>query len=257
MKEPLTSNSGYGLVSVIMPYYNSGRFVLDAVNSVLKQVYSNFELIIIDDCAKEDIKEILKGIKDDRIKIITNETNCGAAKSRNKGIEKAQGKWLAFLDSDDLWDERKLQLSLEYMVKNNVAFSCTDYFVIDEDGKVKTTYSPKKDVYSYKNILKHNRIGCSTVICNKEIVGSVYFPEQAEKREDFACWLNILKKGIDVHCVHIPLSSYRTGNESVSSSKLKMVKYQWKVYRKVEKKNWFASVYYLMHWAIKGVFKYR
>lgn len=247
----------YGLVSIIMPNYNSSKFIKKTIDSVISQTYTNWELIIADDCSTDDSISIINNFNDSRIKLINNEKNGGAAVTRNNAIKEAKGKWIAFLDSDDLWEEDKLKKHLEFMMNNDSVFSCTAYKVINSNGELIKDYNPKKDVYTYKDILKHCSIGCSTVIYNCEKLGKVYMPINAEKREDFACWLSILKNNINVSCYHELLTTYLVHSNSVSSKKTKMIKYQWNVLRKVEKISFIKSVYYMINWAFYGFFKYR
>ena len=247
----------YGLVSVIMPNYNSAKYVKNTIESVLSQTYHNWELIFVDDCSTDNSLDIVRAFEDERIKIYSTEKNSGAATARNIAIDKACGDWIAFLDSDDLWMPEKLEKQIEYMHNNSVAFSYTDYDVIDEDSRVISTFKPHLDVCGYKDILKHNHIGCLTAVYNAVKLGKVFMPTDAIKREDLACWLRILKSGETAHCLHECLAQYKVHSNSVSSNKFKMIKYQWQVYRKVEKLGIFSSIYYLAHWAILGFVKYR
>lgn len=247
----------FGLVSIIMPNYNSAEYIAETIESVLNQTYDNWELIISDDCSTDGSIEIINNYNDSRIKLLINKENSGAAISRNNAIDVAKGKYIAFLDSDDLWNKEKLSKHLSFMSEGGHAFSCTSYSVVKGDNQEVSVFAPKKDKYTYKNILKHCYIGCSTVIYDSEKLGKVYMPTNAEKREDFACWLQILKTGVDVVCFHKNLTTYKVHQDSVSTKKTKMVKYQWRVYRKIEKISLLKSMYYMIHWAIKGFFKYR
>lgn len=250
------NESTFGLVSIIMPNYNSESYIAQAINSVISQSYKNWELIFVDDCSTDASLQIAKSFEDPRIKIYINQNNSGAATTRNVGIEKAKGDWVAFLDSDDIWEQNKIEEHLRFMIEQKSDFSCTAYSVY-KDGKILTEYNPKKQEYGYKDIVKHNCIGCSTVIYNAKSIGKYYMPVQAIKREDLACWLEILKSGIKVKMFHKSLTKYTLRSKSVSSKKFEMLKYQWQVYRKVEKINFFRSVYYLICWAFKGLAKYR
>lgn len=247
----------YGLVSIIMPNYNSSKFIRNTIESVINQLYTNWELVIADDCSTDDSISIIQSFNDNRIKLVINEKNSGAAITRNNAIENANGKWIAFLDSDDIWREDKLIKHLEFMINNDAVFSCTAYKVVNTDGELIKDYNPKKDVYGYKDILKHCSIGCSTVIYNSEKLGKVYMPINAEKREDFACWLSILKNNINVYCYHELLTTYLVHSNSVSSKKSKMIKFQWNVLRKVEKISFIKSIYFMINWAFYGFFKYK
>lgn len=245
------------LVSIIMPNYNGEKYVFETINSVIAQTYKNWELLFVDDCSTDNSIEIVNSFGDARIRVLKNDKNSGAAIARNKAIEEANGRWIAFLDSDDLWMPEKLEKQISYMESNKVLFSYTDYEVIDENNKSVSLFIPRLDVCGYKDILKHNHIGCLTVIYDSEKIGKVFMPTNAIKREDLACWLTILKNGVEAHCLHECLAKYKVHSNSVSSNKLKMMKYQWKVYRDVEKINLLKSSYYLAYWAITGLLKYR
>ena len=250
-------NIDFGLVSIIMPNYNSAEYIGRAIESVLAQSYSNWELWFVDDCSTDNSLEIINRYDDPRICTIKNASNFGAAASRNKAIEKAKGRWIAFLDSDDLWDRDKLQSQLLFMDKTQTAFSFTAYKVINNNDEVIAQFFPKKDVYDYNTILKHCYIGCSTVMYDCKHLGKVYMPIEAVKREDFACWLKILKSGMNAACFHQFLTLYRVHNGSVSSNKLKMIKYQWNVYRNIEGLSITKTLYYMINWGINGLFKYK
>ena len=247
----------YGLVSVIMPSYNSEKYIEATVKSVLAQTYRNWELLFVDDCSSDASLELANAFRDERIRVFSMKENGGAALARNKAIEEARGRWIAFLDSDDLWMPEKLEKQIAYMQNNGISFSYTDYEVIDESNTGISTFKPRLDVCRYKDILKHNHIGCLTVVYDAEKLGKVFMPTNATKREDLACWLSILKKGEEAHCLHECLARYKIHSHSVSSNKLKMMKYQWQVYRKVEGLNVLRSVYYLSCWAVMGALKYR
>ena len=247
----------FGLVSIIMPNYNSEKFVANSIKSILAQTYANWELLFVDDCSTDKSVEIVKSLIDDRIKFFSTERNSGAAVARNMAIKAANGRWIAFLDSDDLWLPEKLEKQLSFMVEKDIAFSFTYYDVLNSDYDIVSSYKLKKTEYSYKDILKHNHIGCLTAIYDVDKTGKILMPVSAVKREDMACWLRILKTGVCAHCLQECLAQYVIHSSSVSSSKLKMIKYQWNVYRKVEKLSFFKSVYYMMHWAVSGLFKYK
>ena len=246
----------YGLVSIIMPNYNGSRFLKETIQSVLDQTYQNWELIFIDDCSTDNSLEIIKQFNDSRIRVIENKENSGAAVSRNNAIEVADGRWIAFLDSDDLWNQNKLTTQLEFMNEKKCAFSFTHYY-FDKNGSVLREFSPKKDEYDYSDILKHCYIACPTVIYDSFMLGKVYMPTEAVKREDFGCWLKILKQNVNAHCLHKCLTTVKIHTDSVSYDKTKMIKHQWNVYRKVEKLSIAKSIFCMVHWAIRGVLKYR
>lgn len=245
------------LVSIIMPNYNGAKYLQETINSVLTQTYTNWELLFVDDCSTDNSLDIVRSYQDSRIKILQNDKNSGAAVSRNYALREAKGKWIAFLDSDDLWMSEKLKKQIAFMETKGYAFTFTDYDVIDENSVIISHFKPHLDICEYKDILKHNHIGCLTVIYDAEKIGKVLMPTNAIKREDLACWLSILKNDKRAYCLHECLAQYKVHSNSVSSNKLKMLKYQWNVYRKVEKLNVLKSSYYLICWAIKGIKKYR
>ena len=256
-KEKKASIVDYGLVSIIMPNYNSEKYIEATIISVLAQTYQNWELLFVDDCSSDASLELANAFQDKRIHIFSMKENGGAALARNKAIEEAKGKWIAFLDSDALWTPEKLEKQIKYMQTNSISFSYTDYEVIDENNTIISKFKPRLDVCKYNDILKHNHIGCLTVIYDADKLGKVFMPTNAIKREDMACWLSILKNGEEAHCLHECLAQYKVHSNSVSSNKLKMMKYQWQVYRKIERINVFKSIYYIACWAVMGVLKYR
>lgn len=233
------------LVSIITPLFNASRTIQETYLSIKAQTYSNWEWIVVNDCSVDNSLELLKEIadKDTRVKIISLESNSGAAVARNKGIELAQGRFIAFLDSDDLWRKDKLKQQVAFMLDNNYSFTYTDYFILFPDGSKKQFKSKKKFV-TYKNLLYSNMIGCLTVVYDASIVGKQYMPLDAEKREDHAAWLDLIKISGKAFRLDKVLSEYRVGNVSVSSNKRKMIKYQYRLYRIHEQFNPIKSAWY-------------
>lgn len=180
------------LVSIIMPSYNTAKFITDTIQSVLNQTYQNWELLIVDDCSTDNSDEVIASFNDPRIKIFKNEKNSGAAISRNKAIAEAAGKWIAFLDSDDLWLPEKLEKQINFMRKNGYHFSYTNYVEIDEDNILNGTMvtGPKK----VSNLAMHtfNYMGCLTVMYDCEYVGLIQI-ENLKKRNDYAIWVKVAK----------------------------------------------------------------
>ena len=256
MQSTVGCNVDYGLVSIIMPNYNGEKYLNTTIESVIGQEYQNWELLFVDDCSTDLSIEIVQSYRDKRIKIYRNDINQGAAVARNRALEIAQGRWIAFLDSDDVWKKNKLHYQLKFMVEKKIAFSFTPYTVI-KGGEFLKEYTPSKDTYDYKTILRHCYIGCSTVIYDREKLGIVYMPIKAKKREDYACWLKILKDGESAFCFHENLTTYNIHSHSVSANKFGVIKYQWNVYRKIERLPLLNSIYYMLNWAYFGFLKYR
>lgn len=247
------------LVSIIMPSFGSQRFIAASIESVIRQTYTNWELIIVDDVSPDNSNELIECYqkKDSRIKLIKLETNSGPAQARNQGIKEAIGKYIAFLDADDLWADNKLEKQITFMCENGVEFSFTSFQMIDEQTSVsvgRRTSVPSK--VSYEDILKTCHIFCSTVIYNKEYFGKLYMPDIL-KRQDFALWLRMLKQIDFAHSIDEVLMLYRIRKESVSSNKIKAARYQWRVYRDEEKLSLISSFYYFINYAYFGIKKYK
>lgn len=243
------------LVSIITPTYNSSEFIEETIYSVLNQTYENWELILVDDCSSDNTIKLISNFaeKDKRILILKNEKNEGAAISRNKAIKIAKGRFIAFLDSDDLWFPSKLEKQVEFSIINKFALTYSAYQKISEDGSLLGIISVPKKV-SYKSILKTCSIGCLTAMYDTSILGKIYMPN-IRKRQDYGLWLKILKKIDFAHGMNEILAQYRVRKNSISSNKLKAAKYQWKVYREVENLSLLSSIYYFINYFIYGTLK--
>ncbi len=243
------------LISIIMPTYNCGQFIGKTIESIQKQTYKNWELIIMDDCSKDNTKEVVKKYLDDkRIKYHILKTNSGAAVARTKAMELARGNYMAFLDSDDLWTKDKLSKQIKFMEKNNYNFTCTAYKQIDEDGNSlnKVIYSPKK--INYNRLLLDCPVGNSTVMYNVDALGKFEVPN-IRKRNDDALWLQILKKEKYIYGMKDILMQYRIRKNSISSNKLDLIKYHWYLYREIEHLSIFRSVFHICYWCLIKVLK--
>ncbi len=245
------------LISIITPSYKSEKFIADTIQSVLNQTYQNWEMIIVDDVSPDNSNKIIEQYvkKDSRIKLIKLEKNSGPAVARNKAIEEAKGRYIAFLDADDLWKSEKLEKQIKFMQENNLAFTYGSYDLMDENGKGLGTFITKEKI-SYKEMLKTCSVGCLTALYDTQKLGKVYMP-LILKRQDYGLWLRILKEIKTTQGILEPLATYRILKNSVSSNKFKAAQYQWKIYREVEKLNVFFSFYYFIHYVINGIIKYR
>lgn len=244
------------LVSVIMPTYNCGKFIAKSIDSVLAQTIDDWELLIVDDCSTDDTEAVLRPYleKYENIHYSRLSQNSGPAVARTEAIRLATGKYVAFLDSDDLWAPDKLQKQLAFMQRNGVDFSCTAYQCMDEDGNdLHLVFTPPEKTDYRKCIRLSNPIGNLTVIYDQEHLGKFAVP-MIKKRNDFALWLQILKK--TEYCYGMPdvVSTYRMGRSgSVSSRKLKQAKYHWQLYHEIEKHGVLRSAYELGCWVfVKG-----
>lgn len=234
------------LVSIIIPVYNSEKFIDKTIENVKEQVYENWELILINDCSTDESEKIIKEVeKDDkRIKLINLKENSGAAVARNIGIETAKGRYIAFLDADDLWDKEKLKKQINFMKENDYEFTFTGYEFADENGKGngKIVNIPSK--INYKQALKNTTIWTSTVIFDLEKLDKELVKMPNVKRgQDTATWWKVLKKIDYAYGLNEVLSYYRRTNNSLSSNKLKALKRTWNLYRNVEHLNMFYSFY--------------
>jgi teichuronic acid biosynthesis glycosyltransferase TuaG len=245
------------LISIITPSYNSEKFISKTIESVINQTYQNWEMIIVDDCSPDNSNKIVEEYckKDSRIKLIKLEKNSGPAVARNRAIEEAKGRYIAFLDADDLWKPEKLEKQINFMKENNLVFTYSSYDLIDEEGNFMGTFKTK-EIISYESMLKTNSVGCLTVIYDADMLGKMFMPNIL-KHQDYGLWLKILKKINSTKGIIEPLAVYRIRKNSVSSNKLKAAYYQWKIYREVEKLNFFKSLYYFSCYIYYGLRKYK
>ncbi len=245
-----------GLVSIITPMYNSEKYISATIDSVLKQTYKNWEMIIINDGSNDNSKEIVSSYVnlDGRIKVIDIKKNRGVSYARNKGISNSQGSFIAFIDSDDIWNSNKLEKQIEFMITNNAAWSFTAYELIDEENNPLKKIIEVPEFIDYNGLLKGNIIGCSTVMIDKRKIDKIEMP--LNKHEDYITWLSILKRGYRGYGLNDVLTNYRKLDNSISSNKLKSAKWTWEIYREVEKLNLFKSLYYFSHYMIKGIMKH-
>ncbi len=234
------------LVSIISPVHNSEKFVGSCIKSVLAQTYKNWEHILVDDCSTDSSALIIKNFakKDDRIHYERLTENGGAGIARNTAIKLAKGNYIAFLDSDDIWDPQKLSVQISFMQKNSSYFSFTAYDVMNENGEPLNKTVSAKEIVTYQSALYKNPIGCLTVMYSVDFFGKQYM-SSIRKRQDYALWLKLLKHS-NAHGLNESLASYRTGNDSISSNKLSLLKYEWKIYREEERLSLLKSLFYLV-----------
>lgn len=223
-------------VSIIMPSYNVIDYIDFSIGQVLEQTYKNWELLIIDDLSSDGtFPHILaKYGQDKRIKIFSNETNSGAGFSRNRGLQEATGRFIAFLDSDDMWETNKLELQVAHMLKHNAPISHTSYSFIDQLGNKRAGYVKVSNVVDLKCNLKKTEIGTSTAMIDKDIVGSNFCFELMRSRQDLLLWINLLGKNHKSHGLDIPLVKYRVRDGQVSGNKLKMLYVTFFVYMNIK-----------------------
>jgi len=246
------------LVSIIMPCYNAGPYIAEAIDSILKQTYANWELLVVDDCSQDKSAEIIHSYckKDKRIRYHkTKFPSGGAAAPRNIAIQNAKGKFIAFLDSDDVWlTPTKLEQQLELFSDKKTAVVYSNYEKMNEKGKRNNRVVVGPSTTSYKKFLKESVITCCTGMYDAEKVGKVYFQEIGH--EDYVMWLSILKQGYIARNTNAVMALYRVQKKSLSGNKVRSAKWRWNVYRNVEKLNMIMSLYYFFHYCVRSGFKF-
>lgn len=244
-------------VSIIMPLYNAAPFVQGALESVLAQSYPYWELLVIDDASNDAsvtlVTEFMQ--EDPRIRLLKFHENCGAAVARNRGLQEARGRYIAFLDSDDRWLPHKLEVQLGCMESSRLPFTYSAYYRINEAGeKIATIGVPAK--VSYRDMLKTCYVGCLTAMYDTAIFGKVEMP-LIRRRQDYALWLRLLKRVEFAYGINEPLALYRVRAGSISSNKASTSLYNWKIYRDIEELTFPYSIYLFSQYAIRGVLRSR
>ena len=224
----------HGLVSVIMPAYNAEAFIAEAIRSVIQQTYQNWELLVIDDASSDSTLKIIQKYseKDKRIKIFKNSDNQGTHKARNKGIKAAEGDFIAFLDADDQWKPEKLLKQLEILSSDNISACFSSYDLISENGQFLEKRVEALPVLTYEKLLKANYVGNLTGIYSVKDLGKIYCPN-IRKRQDWALWLKVIEEGGPMEGIQDSLAIYRVRKNSISTNKLEMLSYNFRVYNEV------------------------
>lgn len=247
----------YGLVSIITPNWNCAPFICDTIRSVQAQTYQNWEMTIVDDCSTDDSIKVIEPLmkEDSRVRLLNNEKNSGAAVSRNYALREAKGKWIAYLDSDDLWAPDKLEKQLKFMVEGGYDFSYTKYKEIDNDAKETGVLisGPKK--VSKFGMFFFCWPGCLTVMYNREKVGLLQIKD-IKKNNDYAMWLKVCRKA-DCHLLEEPLALYRRGRAgSISTHGYStMIRWHYKLWHEAEGMNPIASFFWTCVNLVCGVYK--
>lgn len=245
-------------VSVVMPAYNSEQYIRLAVASVIAQTFTDWELIIVDDCSTDHTFEIVQKLAetDGRIKTVRNEVNLGAAATRNAAFKLCSGKYIALLDSDDLWEPDKLQKQIMCAESSHADIICCSYAIIDKQGNKKCADFIVPDCIDYKEMLVRSMISCSTAVLSRRVVEQEQFPTNMY-HEDFAYWMNLLNKGYSAIGISEVLASYRVVEGSRASNKFKSAVNRWKVYRNYLGISVPHSSALLIRYMYYGIVKYR
>lgn len=247
-----------GLISIITPIYNCEKFIEETIKCVQNQTYTNWELLAVDDCSPDNSSDIIKKYakKDKRIKYIKLKENSGAAIARNKALEESKGRFIAYLDADDLWKPEKLEKQVNFMLDNNYAFTCTDYEKIDENGNSLNKIIKIPEKVNYNLFLRNTIIQTVGVMVDTKITGKdIIVMPNIRRRQDAATWCQLLKNGFDCYEVPENLSYYRVVSNSLSSNKFKAVKMNWYWYRKIEKLPLWKTCYCFVGYAFNAVKK--
>ena len=231
------------LVSIVMPSYNTAEYIADSVKSVLAQTYTNWELLIVDDCSADQTDEVVMPfLSDSRIRYLKNDRNSGAAVSRNRALREAKGKWIAFLDSDDLWNPQKLEKQIQFMEENSYHFSYTNYSEIDESSNPNGRFVTGPKCITKTGMYLYCWPGCLTVMYDAERIGLIQIVD-IKKNNDYAMWLKICRKA-KCYLLDEDLASYRKRSGSISShGYVSLIRWHYKLFREAESRGILASLF--------------
>ncbi len=245
------------LVSIVTPVYNLEKFITKTMDSVRAQSLEAWELLLVEDGSKDEsvsvIRKYLEETGDERIRLIIQEKNGGAARARNRGVKEARGRYLAYLDGDDLWTADKLKKQVRFMEETGAAFSFTGYEFADENGRGLGKIVRVPSVIDYKEALKNTTIFTSTVMFDLKQIPKEKLEMPLIKSEDTALWWRILREGRLAYGLDENLVRYRRAGKSLSSNKLEAVRRIWNLYRKAEGMGILSSAYHFCFWAVRAV----
>lgn len=244
-------------ISVVVPTYNQVDILCEAVASIRAQTFEDWQMVVVDDgsavAIQNDLRRRIADLSDPRITVVCSTKNRGPARTRNLGIRLSQARYLAFIDADDLWEPDKLARQYQDMHHRKLALSCTGYKNLNVKTGAYKLVEPSQAL-AYASLLKHNTIGCSTVMLDRAQLGTSYFPD-IPMRQDFAHWLNLLKRDIKAEGLRDPLTVRRLYSNSLSANKARAAYYTWKMYRDVEELSFFKTAWVFAHYAASGVLR--
>lgn len=245
------------LVSIVVPVYNAGAYIEETVGMVCAQTYRQWELLLVDDCSGDDSRERIEAFcrRDERIRLIVKERNQGAALARNTGVRNSKGRYIAFLDADDVWLPGKLEKELRFMEERQAAFAFTSYEFGDENGKGTGRIVTVPETLSYKEALSRTVIFTTTVMFDTERIDKALIEMPDIKSEDTATWWRILRKGYTAYGLNEVLAIYRRPGKSLSSNKLAAMKRIWNLYRREESLSLPYSIYNFILWALRATLR--
>lgn len=245
------------VVSIVTPVYNVEKFIRETMDSVRAQTYEDWELLLVEDGSTDGTPEVIQGYLEEtgesRIRLIRQEKNAGAARARNRGVKEARGRYLAYVDADDLWAPEKLEHQLQFMAEKKAAFCFTGYEFADENGKGTGKIVKVPETINYKEALKNTTIFTSTVMFDVEQIPKEELEMPVIKSEDTALWWKVLRSGRVAYGLNENLVKYRRAGKSLSSNKLEAIRRIWNLYRKAEGMSILSSCWHFCFWAIRAV----
>lgn len=251
-KESRESAMEKGLVSIIMPSWNTAHYIAESIRSVINQTYTNWELLVVDDCSNDNTDEIVLSFNDNRIRYFKNDKNCGAALTRNRALREAKGEWIAFLDSDDVWGSRKLEKQIIFMEKNGYIFSYHEYKKINENSESLGTYVTGPKIVTRRMMYRYGYPGCLTFMYNAKEIGLIQVKD-IKKNNDYAILLKCCKKA-NCYLLEENLASYRVRRKSISHDKfLKKLRSHYDLFHFCDEKPAIIAIWYAcwnMFWGL-------
>ncbi len=247
------------LVSIIVPVYNLEKFIRETMDSVLAQTYSHWELLLVEDGSSDGtekaITDYIREKREDRIRLIRQPSNQGAARARNRGLREAAGRYIAYLDGDDLWEPEKLEHELRFMEEKGAAFAFTGYEFADEHGAGLGKVVRVPATLTYKQALSNTTIFTTTVMFDTERIPAELLEMPLVKSEDTALWWKVLRMGYTAYGLDENLARYRRAGRTLSSNKLEAIRRIWNLYRKVEGISLAGSIWHFCFWAARAVWR--
>ena len=247
------------LVSIIVPVYNLEKFIRETMDSVLAQTYSHWELLLVEDGSSDGTEKVITDYirekREDRIRLIRQPSNQGAARARNRGLREAAGRYIAYLDGDDLWEPEKLEHELRFMEEKGAAFAFTGYEFADEHGAGLGKVVRVPATLTYKQALSNTTIFTTTVMFDTERIPAELLEMPLVKSEDTALWWKVLRMGYTAYGLDENLARYRRAGRTLSSNKLEAIRRIWNLYRKVEGISLAGSIWHFCFWAARAVWR--
>lgn len=247
------------LVSIIVPVYNAEKYIEETLDCVRAQTYAHWELLLVEDCSSDNtvavIRQYMEGADDPRIRLISQPSNMGAARARNRGLQEANGRYVSYLDADDLWMPEKLEKELKFMIEKGASFVFTGYEFADENGigLGKVVHVP--ETLTYRQALSNTTIFTTTVMFDTEKLSKEQLEMPVIKSEDTALWFKVLRSGVVAYGLDENLVKYRRPGKTLSSNKLEAIRRIWNLYRKAEGLGIFKSIWHFCFWAVRAVLR--